>query len=94
MSRRYPLTRYRPTRVPDSAGGFDERLGTGLTIYATLEIQAAKVEALVDAYEDVKVGDIVEDDTGAKYRVTDTRGLPGSGARRLGLERMEHPITP
>lgn len=94
----YPVARYRPTRTPDGEGGFTEALGTGLTVYGTIEFHSDKTSLLLDAEEDVLVGDIigVSDDgrPEARYRVTISKRLGGTRYRTLTLERLDRPIAP
>jgi hypothetical protein len=92
MAFRCPMTRYRPARNSDGEGGFRESIGTGVTIYAAVELASNKPSAIVDGNEDVVVGDILADENDARYRVTDSHKISGMTLKRLGLERMARPI--
>lgn len=95
----YPFNRYRPTRVSDGEGGFTETLGTPAVIYGILESNKNQTTALIDLYEDVKIGDIIgitpeETTTEAQYRVTAFTRVLDTVIREYSLERMDRPISP
>lgn len=52
-------TRYRPTRTDSGGGKFAETLGVGVPLWAVMRYQENGTSLVVDAREDVKVGDIV-----------------------------------
>jgi hypothetical protein len=54
-----PFKHYRPTRLSDGHGGFFETLGTDTTLWGTVVVHQASVEMIVDAAEDVKIGDVI-----------------------------------
>jgi len=59
MMPKSPVYRYRPTRVRDGVGGSTEVLGTPITVYGALTVNAGEVVLIVDAGEDVLVKDII-----------------------------------
>jgi hypothetical protein len=52
-------TRYRPTRSDLGGGKFDEVLGDGVDLWGVMTFQDNETRLVVDAREDVQVGDIV-----------------------------------
>lgn len=91
----YPLTRYRPTRAPDGAGGYTETLANAITIYGALHIHADKVTAIIDALEDVQVGDVLgvnESGAEVRYRITHTERMLTTIFRKLSLQKIDRPI--
>ena len=56
----HSLTRYRSYPVPDGEGGFVDSLDGGQTFFGSLvELYGKETFVIVDAYEDVIVGDII-----------------------------------
>ncbi len=54
-----PVYRYRPTKVRDGVGGSTESLGTPITIYGALKVDANEVRLVVNNYADAVKNDIV-----------------------------------
>lgn len=99
MVGRTALTRRRPTKTSDGAGGFTEALGAALTFYGIVEHHADRVELLCEIHDDVDVPDLVNvpgfsGQPEAQYRVSAARRLHGSRWKRLTLIRVERPIEP
>lgn len=51
---------FRPTRTDLGGGKFGEALGTGRVFWGVLRFQENTTSVVVDAREEVRVGDIVE----------------------------------
>jgi hypothetical protein len=98
-----PLTRYRPARTSDGAGGFTETLRQPVTIMGAVTVHRDRTVLLCDHNEDVQIGDVLrisESGGGApagadagktEYRVTSRETFPGAWAR-LAMEKIERPI--
>jgi len=54
------LKRYRPTRMNLGGGKFQETLGTAVVLWGVLRFQEDTTSVVVDAKEDVQVGDVIE----------------------------------
>lgn len=56
---KHPFTKYRPIKAGDSEGGYHEELVTSGTIWGNMIVHKGKTTIIVDALEDVEVGDIL-----------------------------------
>lgn len=93
MTGMHPVSRQRPTKTSDGKGGFTEVLGTAVTVYAHIEIHRDRTEAVIEAWEDVKIEDILTVET-ATYRVTQVTRTPGGRYKVLELNRQSRPVEP
>lgn len=94
MPLKHPVSRYRPTRAADGEGGFTETLGAATTIYGAIELHKNETVLICEQHDDIQTGDIIAAE-GANYRVTPKiERVMLSRMKRVGLERMEKPITP
>lgn len=89
-----PAYRYRPTKTVDGNHGFTIALGTPITVFVGWQLEAAEIAgALVDAAEDILVGDILADHTNmTQYRVVSSLEPVESQYRTLRVERVARPI--
>jgi hypothetical protein len=57
-----PMTRYRPTRTPvgNPPHSYTETLGTGVTVWGIRREHDEEIRIVVDAGEDIQIGDILE----------------------------------
>jgi hypothetical protein len=93
MPLKHPTLRYRPTRTPDGEGGFTETLGASVTIYGAIELHKNKTVLICEIHDDVDTGDVIVAE-GGRYRVTqEIERVMMSRLKRVGIERMERPIS-
>jgi len=93
MSLKIPISRYRPTRVSDSEGGWTETLGTALTIYGAIRLHENKTMLACDRHEDVRDGDILVAEQGS-YRVMSVERVMGTRLTAYSVEKIDRPIVP
>lgn len=96
-----PFDRFRPTRTADGEGGFTPTLGVAQTIWGLVTVHEESTMMLVNAMDDVELGDIIpigNNDGGAEtgqYRVTGFKEVAGfSLNKQVMLEKVTKPISP
>ena len=94
-----PITRYRPTRASDGAGGWNDTLDAGLALFGALTIHDLEIDCFVERLEDVRIDDLIavaDEDAGvqAYYRVVSDHRPPRAHRRRLKLQRVVTPLFP
>ena len=57
MSRKIPVTRYRPLRPADAGGGYTETAADPQTVWVETAFHREQLTARVNANEDIRVGD-------------------------------------
>jgi len=87
------MSRYRPARATDGAGGFTEAAGTPVDFYGAVQIHNGEPVLTFRHGGPLLPLDLIETD-GAFYRVLAILGPLGAPYRTATIERISRPIFP